>query len=229
MRVIGDRSRHPRAQVFAVGGCDWVWTHSARGRMPGPAGVGERCRGGLGGSAEARRRAGALNPSGSSRARGTKRPNCAIRNPVRCQFRGRRALCGMAAAVRVVPRPESGPRRARLDHWTGSRCGERLSLSGAVPQESQALIPRRGSGSGTNPPAFSGGRAGKSRKPFPVVPRLDAMRTGRGRRVCARGPVCVVDNNGVQRDRGSRLAIVGTGQTGATDADGRAAGRCAGA
>ena len=60
--------------------------------------------------------------------------------------------------------------RARLYRRGRSAQREpRLSLSGAASQMSKARMPRCGSGSGTNPPVFSGRNTGKSLKPLPEI------------------------------------------------------------
>ncbi len=168
MTDVGDWRPAPAsgAQVFAVGGWDGQMD-ALRPRLDAVNGGSRSAlKRGLGGAAEARRSAGVLNPSGSSHGRGHEATE------LRDSQSGQVSVPGLwrhSASPVSIPLPEAGRWRARLNHWTGSRCGERLSLSGAVPQESKALIPRRGSGSETNPPAFSGRRTGKSRKPHSVV------------------------------------------------------------
>ena len=89
----------------------------------------------------------------------TKRPNCAIRNPVKCQFLGRRAIRRPPVSV---PRSEpSGPGVGRADLIADlvRAAEERLvSLGESGLGESRPHPKRAGLGSGTNPPAFLGGK-----------------------------------------------------------------------
>ena len=136
---------------------------------------------GMDGSAEARRRAGVLNPAGSSEGCGHEATElramraCAIRSGVNS---------GALAPIGVRPCDSRFLNRCQGEQTSSS---DRFALRGALvslrlspdlgEQTSSKLA---GLGSGTNPPAFLGGKCWQSLKPFPVVRPSNRDKQGAG-------------------------------------------------
>lgn len=103
----------------------------------------------------------------------TKRPNCAIRNPVKCQFLGRRAIRRPPVSV---PRSEPlGPGVGRADLIADlvRAAEERLvSLGESGLGESRPHPKLPASDQGRILQRFLAGNAGQSLKPLPVVRRF---------------------------------------------------------